>query len=246
MERVEFESTSVDTGSRFMAKVFGYMFGALLLTALVAVGVGYLFTNVWPIVDKSDVSASPYFSYYIAMMIASFVLIFITSIWFNISAWRGKHTLFVPFSIYAILMGILGSSFTMFINPGILGIAFGVTCLAFGSMALIGFLAKRGIGVLSMVMLGLLIGAGILSLFNLFLWIINPYSALLNYILVEALIFAVIMIITIIDVFNIKRIASRGGANNNVALYCAFSLYIDFINIFVRVLYVILLANSRR
>ncbi len=240
MERVEFESTSVDTGSRFMAKVFGYMFGALLLTALVAVGVGYLFTSIWPISDDNNAM------YYITTMITSFVLIFITSIWFNISAWRGKHTLFVPFSIYAILMGILGSSFTMYINPGILGIAFGVTCLAFGSMALIGFLAKRGIGVLSMVMLGLLIGAGILSLFNLFLWIINPYSALLNYILVEALIFAVIMIITIIDVFNIKRIASRGGANNNVALYCAFSLYIDFINIFVRVLYVILLANSRR
>lgn len=245
MEKVTFESTStVDTGSKFMGKVFLYMFGALLITALVAIGFGYLFTSVWPIAD-GNVLDSQYASIYLSILISSFVLIFITSIWFNISAWRGKHTLFVPFSIYAVLMGILGSTFTMFVEPYILGLAFGITCLAFGSMALIGLLAKRGIGVLSMVMMGLLVGALILSLTNLIWYWVSPLTWAVTYLVVEAIIFAVIMIITIIDVFRVKQIASRGGANNNVALYCAFALYIDFINIFVRVVYYLLLVSNR-
>ena len=239
MERVQFEKTSVDTGSKFMAKVFGYMFVALLITALVSIGVGYLFSNVWSITNGNNAS------FYIITMVTSFVMIFATSIWFNFAAWRGNSSLYVPFTIYAILMGILGSSFTMFIPASILGIAFGVTCLVFGSMALIGLLAKRGIGVLSMVMFGLLIGVCVLSLTNLIWYFISPGTYIIIYLLIEAIIFAVILIITIIDVYNIKRIASRGGANNNVALYCAFSLYIDFINIFLRVLYIILVSIQR-
>lgn len=245
MEKVTFEPNSnVDTGTKFMAKVFGYMFAALLITAVVALGVGYLFTTLLPI-GNGDIFAQQNTSIYFAVLITSFVLMIITSIWFNVSAITGKHTLFVPFAIYAVIMGVLVSSFTMFVKPGVLALSFGITCLAFGSMTLIGLLAKRSINALSMVMMGLLTGAGILALTNLIWFWVSPGTWYVNYLILQVIIFAVVMIITIIDVFNVKQIAARGGANNNVALYCAFSLYIDFILIFLRVLYYVILFSNR-
>jgi FtsH-binding integral membrane protein len=37
----------------------------------------------------------------------------------------------------------------------------------------------------------------------------------------------------------------KGGANQNLALYCAFNMYSDFIVIFVRILYILLIAKNR-
>ncbi len=245
MENVTFENNNaVDTGTKFMAKVFGYMFAALLITALVTLGVGYLFTILLPM-GKGDVFAQRNTSIYFGILITCFVLMIITSIWFNVSAASGKHTLFVPFAVYAVIMGVLISSFTLFVKPGVLALAFGITCLAFGTMTLIGLLAKRSINALSMVAMGLFSGAAIIALTNLIWFWVSPGTWYVNYLILQAIIFAVVMIITIIDVFNVKQIAARGEANNNVALYCAFTLYIDFILIFLRVLYYVILFSNR-
>jgi len=54
------------------------------------------------------------------------------------------------------------------------------------------------------------------------------------------------MLITIFDVWRVKKIAQRGEQTNNVALFCAFNLYVDFIYIFIRVLSFVASIYGRR
>lgn len=238
------ERLTVDSGSRFIGVTFLYMFIALLVTALVAVGVGFIFKTVMPIDAGSNPSKSPYFTVYMVTLIVSLIGLIITSVWFSISAIKGGKNLVVPFAIYAILMGILGSSFTMFVDPVTIGLAFGISCVAFGSMALIGFTAKRDMNFLGIVALGILTGVGILCLTNLIWMFVFPAMFRAVYWVIEGAIFIFCMLITIVDVYNIRKIAERGEDNKNLCMFCAFNLYIDFINIFLRVLRVLIAIRN--
>lgn len=238
------QHTTIETTSKFIGKVFLYMFLALILTALVSCGVAYLFKYLVPIYNTSNPLADNNAFIYLGVLVGSLILLVITGFWFNIRAARAKHSLVVPFVIYAILMGILGSSIALFYEPATISMAFGITAICFGSMALIGLISKRNLNFLVFIISGLSIGALSIYLFS-FLWMfIFPEGAIMSYWIVSLVIFGVVMLITIVDVWRIKKIAQTGMANNNVALYCAFNIYIDFINIFVRVLY--LLAISKR
>ncbi len=234
----------VDTGSKFLAKVFLYMFIALFITASVATGVGYLFLHFLPLTGETEVVVQNT-NIYIGLLIGSLVLLIFVGIWFNVRAFKMERSLALPFAIYAILLGIAFSSFVMWVPPYILGLAFGITCLVFGSMAIIGYFAKGDMAVLWTIILGALTGISTLALVNLIWFFVFPASFQITFLIIQVAIFAVIMLITIIDVHNIKQIAMRGSANNNIVLFCAFSLYIDFINIFLRVLYFLLLALRR-
>ena len=44
--------------------------------------------------------------------------------------------------------------------------------------------------------------------------------------------------------YRIRKIAEGGSGSNNLALYCALNLYSDFIVIFLRVLYFVLIASK--
>lgn len=243
MEAVK-ERLTVGSGSKFIGKVFLYMFLALLLTAAIGVGIG-LFLQTQFKANISDGIKGTYAMIYIVMMIVSFISILVVGIWFSISAIRGKHSLVAPFVLYSVFMGILMSSFVLFVDIATLGLAFGITTVAFGAMAAIGLLSKRDLSFLSIVVLGLFIGAMVLSLSNLLFYFVLPQLFAINYLVIEGLIFLIIMLVTIIDVWRVKKIAERGEANKNLALYCAFNLYIDFIQLFIRVVYILLIAKRR-
>ena len=70
-------------------------------------------------------------------------------------------------------------------------------------------------------------------------------GAVLVYDLIFTLALAVVLLIVVAaDAYNIKNIIRRGQMNDNLALYCAFTMYSDFIVIFIRVLYVLALTKS--
>ena len=119
--------------------------------------------------------------------------------------------------------------------------AFGITAGIFLLMTLIAVLTKGNLHPLLMVGIGLMIGAGVLSLVN---WLIG--SDTIMWIVTFAM-FAAIMFITMFDIWNIKKICERGAMNTNLALYCAFTLYVDFIYILIRVLIflIIIFAKNR-
>lgn len=253
MENVrERERLTVESGSRFITRVFFYMFIALLFTAVVSTVVGVLFSTFIGLKlgdgGMEEVINADAFLIYLVVLIISIIMLIATSIWFHISAFRGKHSLVVPFALYALAMGTLGSFFVIFVDWQSIAIAFGITCLAFGSMALIGFLTrKRNMNFLLIVILGLFIGVVVLTLVNLIFYFVPALQQLAawNYLVIEYAVLGICLLITIWDVWRINKIAERGEANNNLALYCAFNLYVDFINLFIRILALVMRARSR-
>ena len=128
----------------------------------------------------------------------------------------------------------------------IIGMAFGITALTFLVMSLIAFLTKGNMAPIVIVIIGLAIGAGTLALFNWIFALITGQVIETLYWIVEFAVFALILFVTIFDLWRIKKIAENGAMDNNIALYCAFVMYTDFINVFIRILYFLLIIFARK
>lgn len=236
------------SSSKFIGKVFLYTAIALAITAIVAAVIGFIFSNAIQPLDYTyttfeiDVELiKPYLYLLIGSAIAYFPII----IWIHLVSFRGKGRLDVPFVIYAIIMGVLISSFTMFVPFEVIAISFGITCVVFGLLSLIGLTAKKDLSFLGLVAMGIFIGALFVALFNLIWSLFIPGFQSLYWLVSYAIFFAM-MLITIFDVWRVKKIAQKGEQSNNVALYCAFNLYVDFIYIFIRILLIVASIYSRR
>lgn len=151
--------------------------------------------------------------------------------------------------IYVVLMGILLSTFTFLFDWVILVEAFGVTTVIFGVMGLLGYVSKGRLAGIGLILLGLIIGAGLLALIN---WImilaggVTETNIRLSWI-VSLLVFAFLMLVTMYDVYRIKKIAESGASqDNNLVNYCAYILYSDFIAILIRVIYFLAIIYGKR
>ena len=229
-------STNLD-----IAKVFGYMFVGLLITGLVAFGLAYLFYR-WMLVD-SVAASDTLFVLMIVSVISMFVLTIVISISFN----RNKiRRILIPAILYTVVMGVMISTLVLFLDWRLLGGAFVATSLIFGVMALIALISKGSLNGLYIVGIGLMLGAGLMSMFTWFLYLISPSTFETFYWIITLGMFAAMMFITMWDIWRIKQIAEKGALTTSVSLYCAFNLYVDFIYIFLRMVYFISRFNSRK
>ena len=233
----------------FLTKVYGWMFICLLITTVVAAGLGYGSMFLLNSVANDEVAFSNLVSVMIVTLIVSVIALLVMSFVVPITFIRGKHNIIVPLMIYVVLMGILLSTFTWLFEPIILVEAFGITALIFGIMALLGHLSKGKVAGLGVIMLGLLIGAGLLSIINFLMILIGGISQeniMISWI-VSLAIFAFLMFMTMWDVARINQIASKGETgSNNLVHYCAYILYSDFIALLVRVVYYLAIFTRRR
>ena len=231
----------------FLARVFGWMAICLLITTLVAAGLGY--GLMFAMVNASDEVASDIAMAMIVMLIVSAIALLVMSFVLPIRFIRGKKNILVPLMIYVVLMGILLSCFTWLFEPIILVEAFGITALIFGLMALLGYLSKGKVAGIGIIMLGLIIGAGILSVVNFVMILvggIKPENVTISWI-VSLAIFAFLMFMTMWDVARINQIAAKGDTgNNNLVHYCAYILYSDFIALLIRVIYYLAIFTNRK
>lgn len=226
-------TVTVADGSKFAGAVFLYMFIALAITAGVAAIMGLIFSKA--VYTGADANAN--MDAFVKVIIIALCLYFPIMIWVEIAAVRKGKTLIPAFVSYSIVMGVLISSFTIFLPFWIIAVAFGLTCLTFGVMALIAWTTKRSLSGLAVAAMGLLIGACIMAIVNLIITLVSGFNPL--YWIISYVLLAVVVLITIIDLRNVKEIAERGGADKNVALMCALSLYVDFIYIFLRILIIV-------
>ena len=226
-----------------LAKVFLYMFVGLFITAVVAFGVGAFVYYRFNVDANPEAVLTPYF----AILIASAIGLFIDMLVINFVTLRGRHSILVPGIIYTVLVGVLFSMLTIVVDWRIIGLAFGITALVFLLMSAISFLTKGNMSGILVVIIGLAIGAGILSLFNWIFALATGTVVTSLYWIVEFAIFALVMFVAIFDLWRIKKIAENGAMSNNLALYCAFVIYTDFINVFIRILYflIIIFANKK-
>ena len=222
-------------GTVSIARVFGYVFIGLFITAGVMFGLGaaLFYSGAY----KNN-------NLMFGILISAAILTVVDVIAMSFMSTRGKISrALIPMIIYAVLVGITFAGLTIYIDWRILGTAFGITCGVFGLMSLVAFLTKGNLSPLLLIGLGIGLGGAVLALFNfLFLPLTSMSGAFITISwIVSFAIFAMLMFVTIFDLWNLKKIEEAGALSNDLAIFCAFNIYVDFINIFIRILYFLIL-----
>ena len=218
------------------------MFSALILTAGVALLFGYLF-SLWYAKDPNR--AAGMINLILAISGIGTVVVMLIM---NFASLKNGKGVKVGFYVFAGLMGITLSTLTIYTqNTPILGIAFGLTSLIFAAMWGIAAIGKEKLAPLAVVGLGLLSGALLVSLFTwIVALIIRPTQSTLTLLWVlDFVIFGAIMLITIVDMARIQTILKQANVSDNTAIFCACTLYIDFIYIFVRLAYFLIILTAQ-
>ena len=232
-------STSSSTVS--FAKVFLYMFLYIAITAAVAFGVGYIIAMSYAKAVAAGGTGEEVLRPYLGVLIGAAVAMLIMMLVVNFIVIRGKRSVLIPSIIYSVIVGVLFSCLTIFIDWRIIGMAFGITAGVFLLMGLIATFTRGNLAPLAMMGFGLIMGAGVIALVN---WFIGSSTL---YWIVSFAIFAAIMFITMFDIWNIKKITENGAGDRNISYYCAFIMYVDFINIFIRILlYLVIIFGKNK
>lgn len=240
------KTKTTSESANFIGKVFLTMFAGLLITTLVAVGLGFLFAALYEPVAGTEQADSLITGLVIAYII-SFIGILVLSFVIPITFARGKHNILIPGIIYTVLMGVVFTAVILVTDPVVLAYSLGITTAIFGLMALIGLLGKGSMKGITIAIIGLLSGIVLLVVANLiFMWVFPAMFTTLYWVISFAY-FGVILLITIWDMRNIKYLATKGeNTGNNVVLYCAYMIYVDFITILLRVIYYLAIASGRK
>ncbi len=219
------------------AKVFGFMLLLLAISAGICCGTGALLENL--IVDEIERAN--------AMLIITFssaILSIVMSFVMQFAFLKKGKSAFGATLLYAISNGLLLSSFSIYLPWQVLGGAFGITALIFGLMAFCAFLCRKiNLNIIALIASFLLGGAGLMILFSWIFCLFIPGLAFEVCAIYMVVSFAAMMLITLFDIWRINQIVELGADNNNLSLYCAVTLYIDFIQIFIRVLWFIIMSS---
>ena len=240
----ENNTSGVDTKSRAinMAKVYIYLAVQLLITGVVAFGLGALFAW-WMSRDYTNAKNT----LNILTIISGLICVILC---FGIAGSLTKSGKLVKplVIVYNVLMGLLISTLTIWVDWRILGMAFGITTAIFFVDAIIGMFAKGNMNWIAFAATTMLVGAGIMALvtwpFAIFMNSYNPSMVSLVW-AIDIIFFVAINLITLVDIVRLNKIAERGKMEDNLALYCAFTIYVDFIYIFVRLVMYLAIATRR-
>ena len=243
------EKKEVSSSTFSFVKVFLWLGLGLLLTGVVALGMPDLLTFI---VKNTGMSAEGVSTLYISLMVTAGVLMIPSIIIMNLKSWKPKSVwMTISYVVYTLAMGVLLSNTFMFVFEYSLATdisfirtistAFLITAGCFLLMGLFAFLTKKNLNILLPLILTLLVGSLVISLVNFFI------GSTFIYWMTDFIIFGVILLVTAVDLYRIKKMVTSGAMNgsNNLALYAAYMLYVDFINIFIRVLFYVL-QRSRK
>ena len=204
---------------KVVTKSFMFMVVALLITAFAA-----MITS--PATAISMLSGGSFF----ILLIAEIAIVLISN-----SAIKKNNAVLagVLYTIYSFLTGMTFSVLILAYTGTSIAATFFVTAGMFAAMAIIGLTTSKDLtGIGSICLMGL-IGIILASLVNIFFLRNSMFD------LVISIIGVVIFVgLTAYDTQKIKKMAaySNGMTENSLALFGAFQLYLDFINLFIRLL----------
>lgn len=220
-----------------MKKVFLYMFSGLIISGIIATAgmlvpnfYSLLYSNMWLLPVSAFAQLGVVFG-------------------FTFAARKAKAgTARVLFYVYSVLSGITLAVYLSYFTMQSVALAFIIASLTFGGMAVWGYRTKRDLSPIGTAGRMLLIGAIIATLINLVLFFIAPGLAsvldmILNYVVV-----AIFVGLTAYDMQKIRLMAENSGVyyagdgpeavavKDTIAINGALNLYLDFVNIFIRLL----------
>ena len=212
--------------SSTLARVFMRMFVALIVTAAVSFGIyqtpdllHLLLLNPWVL---------------IVMMVVQLIVVGILA--FRVMKMSPAVSNFM-FFFYAILTGVTLSFIFIGYELGTIFQAFAVSALMFGAMAVYGTITRRNLTGIGSILRMALIGLILASLLNIIFFRNDMMSIIINY--AGVLIFVGL---TAYDTQRIKNMlaeakeANEEEAIKKISVIGALILYLDFINLFLRIL----------
>lgn len=138
----------------------------------------------------------------------------------------------ILYFLYAMINGVtLSTVFAVYELDSILYL-FIISALVFGALGLIGYKTNKNLSSWSPYITVFLIGGIVLSIINLFILKSTMIDLVLDW-----FILALFCGVTIYDINKIKLLQNEPDINQEkIHIYCAMQLYLDFINIFLRLL----------
>lgn len=220
---------SIDLNS-VVAKSFLYMVGALLITAI----------SAYIVASNQDLMYVLFSSnFYMLILGAELVVVFIAQRMMLSNNLVGSA---ISFITYSILNGASLSIIFYAFNLGVIAKSFVIAAVVFGLMAVYGHITDKDLTSWGSIGTMLLIGIIVMSLLNAFLFRSSGMEWLISAVTV-----VVFTGLTAYDVQKIKHMqlftANSGRSVAVLGMYGALQLYLDFINIFIRLLS--LFGNSR-
>lgn len=205
--------------NKLMPKVFGWMFVGLMCTFLT----GYMVSQYEYTVMKLFTGYSPL----ILALIEIGLVVFLSTRIHKMQPMTAKIT----FLAYSIISGITFSSIFIIYEMASIIYVFAVTAIIFGLFAAIGYFTNLDLTKLGVYLMIGLIGGLICGIVNIFL-----QNTMFNTII--SIVFILVFVgLTAYDVQKIKNMSTSGMVpEDNVAIYGALTLYIDFINLFIELL----------
>lgn len=200
------------------SKIYMWVFVGLIITF----GSGYLLSTT-PSLLYLVFGTGAYWAIFIAELAIAIILPFRLHK-------MSKTTSIILYILYTVLTGLtFGSIFLMYELSSILYV-FLVAALVFLVFALIGRFTSIDLSKLGIVLLMALLGIIILTFLNMF---IGNESLDLMLCVIGLLVF---FIYIAYDIQKIKRLDASGMDQDKLAIFGAFELFLDFINIFLRLI----------
>lgn len=210
----------VDNGSlkEIYSKTFLFMFLGLLATGIIS---WYTYSSGIFI----NIIQNGFFE---ALLIAEVLFVFIFS---ALLRKMGPTSTQIMFFIYAALNGVTLSVIFAAYELNSIVIIFFASAALFAVFALIGHYTSIDLSKIAPYLFGILIIGVIVSIINLFVGN-NSIDIIISWVLL-----VVFFGITAYDIQKVKRLANSGTMElEKIHVYAAFELYLDFINIFLRIL----------
>lgn len=204
-----------------MKKGFSKMFRWLFIGLLITFATGYL-VSAYPIALAKIFSGA---SYVIMIIVEFAIAIFFSARLSKMSVTTAK----VCYILYSVITGFtFGLIFLVYDLMSIISV-FLATSLVFGIFSFIGYNTKKNLSKMSMWLFMSLIAVMIVSVINIFL-----KSSMLE--LGISILFIVIFLgYVVFDMKNAESLIEYVGEEKG-AIYGAFQLYLDFINLFIELL----------
>ena len=210
---------SINSQNKILGRTFFWMFLGLLGSAIVA---WYTYSSGIFV----DILLNGYFS---ILLILELVAVLLFSFLFRKLS---PTTVGILYFVYAMINGVtLSTIFAVYELYSIIYL-FVISALVFLVLSLIGYKTNKNLNSWGPYITVFLLAGIFLSVINLFIIKNSGFDLIIDW-----LILALFCGVTIYDINRIKILESESNINEEkVHIYCAMQLYLDFINIFLRIL----------
>lgn len=239
---------SITETSTALTKAYFWMFIGALLTFLS----GILFSNLFArlILNNNAVGLSFFMVCFVVSFIVEMILCF--TINKNALVKADSKKALTGYLVYSLLNGFTFSSFFIYFDASVLVQVFGVVAIYYLVLTLISVAFKNKIHKIAAFawigLITLVIASAIVSIYSLIAYSVTGSVSMPLYLGISIFGLIVFSILTIVDIKSMTNLIANSYNKKAASIAAAFSLYLDFINIFIYVLRILLILgkNSSR